>query len=93
MALEGCFSDSSNPSGDRLAHLAERPVLGLPPSVCTGSKSTNQDLNRGRCHLLQGRVHVAVKLDLVVQGAQDVGDGALFVQDDEDREAMTSLRS
>ena len=29
-------------------------------------------------HRLQGLVHPAVQLDLVVQGAEDVGDGALF---------------
>ena len=30
-------------------------------------------------HLLQGRVHPPVQLDLVVQRAQHVGNGALFV--------------
>src|SRR5660398_68321 len=31
-------------------------------------------------HLLEGLVHAAVELDLVVEGAEDVGDAALFVE-------------
>ena len=32
----------------------------------------------GPCHLLQGLVHPPVQLNLVVQGAEDVGDGLLL---------------
>ena len=35
-------------------------------------------LEEGSGHFLEGLVHATVQLDLVVQGAEDVGDGALF---------------
>ena len=50
------------------------------PSILarTGSKSTNQDRNKRPRHRLQRPVHPTGQLDLVVQRAEDVRDGALF---------------
>ena len=60
--------------GRRGAGQAGVAAFGL---ALTGSKSTDHDSKSAR-HRLQRLVHPTVQLDLVVQRAKDVGDGALF---------------
>ena len=56
-------------------------LAGAPSAFHLGADGVEVDepgLEKGPGHLLKGLVHPPVELDLVVEGAEDVGDGPLF---------------
>ena len=72
-------SESTSRSGKRSAISFGSPV-SRPSVLAHGVEIDEPGLEQRPRHRLQRRVHPPVQLDLVVQRAEDVGDGALLLQ-------------
>ena len=65
--------------GGFLLQLLRDGVAGSQGVVDDGIEIDEPAFEEGLGHGFQSVVHFAVELDFVVQGAEDVGDGALFL--------------